>query len=67
MSVFLIFIFRNIGEFNAIVLYHGDLFDSCVRIRGSASICISWRRIVNYYLTSLSELGVYKEVSSTNG
>lgn len=67
MSVFLIFIFRNIGEFNTIVLYHGDLFDSCVRIRGSASICISWRRIVNYYLTSLSELGVYKEVSSTNG
>lgn len=49
------------------MLYHGDLFDSCVRIRGSASICISWRRIVNYYLTSLSELGVYKEVSSTNG
>lgn len=67
MSCCLIFIFRNIGEFTAIALYHEDRFDSCVRIRGSASICISWRRIVNYYLTLLSELGVYKEVSSTNG
>lgn len=59
--------FQKHWRITATVLYHEDRFDSCVRVRGSASICISWRRIVNYYLTLLSELGVYKEVSSTNG
>lgn len=50
------------------IYYGGGLFDFLyVVIRGSASIWISQKRIAGYYHTLLSELGVYKEVSSANG